>query len=236
MRQTLFLIAAIVLAAPLSAQRAQGDPTMQVKGSGKLPDGWSMRFDPPRSGPAPTPDQVIFAPTSSGYHVTTGPAAIYWNAKDVGGGEFLVSATFTQHKSVGHEAYGIFIGGKNLKDSTQTYTYFVIKPCRSRGDCKEAGAELGEILISQRTSDGRPVALVPITHDPRVHADDPADGHATNTLAIHVAQDTVHFILNDKLVRAIAKSQLNGLSTNGQTGIRINHNIDVDVDWKGVTK
>jgi hypothetical protein len=235
MRTILSLIAAVVLAAPLSAQRMQGDPTNQVKGSGKLPDGWQMRFDP-RPGATLTTDQINFVTMGSGYHFTSGPAAIYYNPKDMGSGEYLVSATFSQRKSVGHEAYGIFIGGKNLQDSTQSYTYFVIKPCRSRGDCKEPGAVLGEILISQRTSDGRPAALVPIAHDANVNVDDPTDGHATNKVAIHVAKDTVHFILNDKLVKAIPKSQLNGLSTDGQAGIRINHNIDVHVDWKGVSK
>jgi hypothetical protein len=37
-------------------------------------------------------------------------------------------------------------------------------------------------------------------------------------------------------VRALSKAQLNGAGTDGQAGIRINHNIDVHVDWKGVTK
>ena len=233
MRTTLALIAALSIAAPLSAQRAQGDPTNQVKGNGKFPDGWTARFDPTR-GAAPTPDQVNFVTMGKGYHFTSGPAAIYYNPKDVASGEYSVTATFGQRKSLGHEAFGVFIGGKNLQDSTQSYTYFVIKPCSSR--CGTPGAPMGEILISQRSSNGRPAALVPITHDDNVHTDDPADGHATNKIAIHVAKDTVHFILNDKLVKAIPKSELHGLSTDGQAGIRINHNIDVHVDWKGVTK
>ena len=235
MRTSLPIIAALVIAAPLCAQRMQGDPTNQVKGSGKLPDGWTARFDPGRPGaPAHALTEVNFVNMGSGYHFTSGPAAIYYNSKDMGSGEYLVEATFSQRKSVTHEAYGIFIGGHNLQDSTQSYTYFVIKPCSSK--CGTPGAPMGEILISQRTSDGKPAALVPITHDDNVHTDDPADGHATNKIAIHVAKDTVHFILNDKLVKAIPKSQLNGLSTDGQAGIRINHNIDVHVDWKGVSK
>jgi hypothetical protein len=236
MQKSLALIAVLAFAAPLAAQaRPQGDPTTQVKGSGKLPDGWQARFDPGRAGtPAHTLEEVNFVTMGSGYHFTSGPAAIYYNPKDMGSGEYLVSATFSQRKSVNHEAYGIFIGGKNLQDSTQTYTYFVIKPCSSR--CGTPGAPMGEILISQRTSDGRPAALVPITHDDNVHTDDPADGHATNKIAIHVAKDTVHFLLNDKLVKAIPKSELHGLPTDGQAGIRINHNIDVHVAWNGVSK
>ena len=99
-----------------------------------------------------------------------------------------------------------------------------------------AGAELGEILISQRTSDGRRSRSSRSRTIPGCTPTIPPTATPRTSSPFTLRQDTVHFILNDKLVRAIAKSQLNGLSTNGQAGIRINHNIDVDVDWKGVTK
>ena len=73
-------------------------------------------------------------------------------------------------------------------------------------------------------------------HSNLVNVDDPADGHATIKVAIHVAKDSIHFIVNDRLATAIAKSQLNGASTDGQAGLRINHQLDIDVDWKGVSK
>ncbi|HEY7393401.1 MAG TPA: hypothetical protein VH559_01070 [Gemmatimonadaceae bacterium] len=236
MRKTFAVVAALAIAAPLAAQQqaSKADPTNKVKGSGTLPAGWQMRYDPPRPGqPVPATNEVNFVTMGSGFHFTTGPAAIYYNPKDVASGEYSITATFGQRKSLGHEAFGIFIGGKNLQDSTQSYTYLVVKPCRSRGDCKEAGAVLGEVLISQRTSDGKPTALFPTAHHDAVNVDDPNDGHATNKLTIHVAKDTVHFLVNDKLVAAFPKSKI---PTDGQTGIRINHNIDVHVDWKGVTK
>ncbi len=239
MRKILSALATLALAAPLAAQQPQPqgaahDPTNAVKGSGKLPAGWNVRFDPQRDGSVPKTESVNFVASGSGDHFTCGPAAIYYNPKDMGSGEFAVSATFTQSKSVGHEAYGIFIGGRNLQDSTQTYTYFVVKPCRSRGACTDSGAVLGEVLISQRSSNGRPVALLATQHHDAVVTDDPKDGHATNKLTIHVAKDTVHFVLNNQLVAGIAKSKI-GI-TDGQTGIRINHNIDVQVAWDGVKK
>jgi hypothetical protein len=236
MRKTLCAIAALAFASPLIAQVPQGaahDPTHAIKGSGKLPDGMLVRLDPPRGNqPAPKTEDVSVEKVGSGYHFTSGPAGIYYNPKDVGSGQFGVTATFTQTKSMNHEAYGIFIGGRNLEDSTQTYTYFVIKPCHSK--CGTAGITLGEVLISQRSSNGRPVALVPLRNDPAVVTDDPKDGHATNKMTIHVAADAVHFVLNDKLVAEIPKSKL-GI-TDGITGIRINHNMDVQVAWEGVKK
>jgi hypothetical protein len=55
-------------------------------------------------------------------------------------------------------------------------------------------------------------------------------------LLIHVAPDSVHFLVNGKLVKGLAKSELMGAKTDGQSGIRINHNTDIHVDWKGVSK
>ena len=238
MHKTLSVLSALVIAAPLAAQQQAGmagmnhDPTHAVQGSGKLPDGWMLRYDPQRGGGIPEMTAVKVVTMGSGYHFTSGPAAIYYNAKDVGSGEYQVSATFSQRKSVNHEAYGIFIGGKDLQTANQTYTYFVIKPCSSK--CGTPGAPMGEILISKRTGDAKPVALVPTRHDDAVVTDDPKDGHATNNLTIHVAKDAVHFLLNDKLVAEVPKSQIG--ETDGQAGIRINHNIDVHVAWNGVKK
>ncbi len=237
MRKTLCVLSALAIATPLAAQQQAGkmagmDMTNQVKGSGKLPDGWKLRYDPQRDGSTPAMDAVNVVTMGSGLHFTSGPAAIYYNAKDMGSGEYSVSATFSQRKSMTHEFYGIFIGGKDLQTDKQTYTYFVVNPCSSK--CGTAGVPLGEILISKRTGDGKPTALVATHHDDAVVTDDPKDGHATNKLTIHVAKDTVHFIMNDKLVAAVPKSQIG--ETNGQAGVRINHNIDVHVAWDGVKK
>jgi len=237
MRKTLWVLSALVIAAPLAAQQQAGkmagmDMTNQVKGSGKLPDGWQLRYDPHGNAATPPLTAVNFITMGSGYHFTSGPAAIYYNAKDMGSGEYSVTGTFSQRRSMKHEFYGIFIGGHDLQTDKQTYTYFVIDPCSSK--CGTAGVPMGEILISKRSGDGKPTALVPIRHDDAVVPDDPKDGHATNKLTIHVAKDTVHFVLNDKLVAAVPKSEIG--DTNGQAGIRINHNSDVHVAWDGVKK
>ena len=185
---------------------------------------------PTRGGrPAPAATESKFISMSSGFHVTTGNAgaSIYYNPKDMGAGQYSVSATFKAAKSMSHESYGIFIGGSNLQDSTQNYLYLVIRPLD------------GHLAIGHRASDGRPTYLVPMS-DTSFHAvnlDAAADGSSTNTLLIHVAADTVHFLVNGKLVKAIAKSALGGAKTDGQAGIRINHATDLHIDtWTGVKK
>ena len=209
-------------AGSLAAQGGRmGDPTAKVAGTGKLPDGWMVRFDP---GAPHTLTDINFVSMAGGYHATSGPAAIYYNSKDMGSGIYSVSATFKQSKTNSHEAYGVFIAGHDLQDSTQSYIYLVVKP----GD--------GSLAIARRNSNGRPTYLIASRAGPNdaVHKD-AADGSATNTVMIHVAKDTVHFLVNGTLVKAVAKSDIGG-TTDGQAGIRINHNIDVHIDGFAVKK
>jgi hypothetical protein len=225
-------LAMTAIAAPATAQgtRMNMDPTTVVKGSGVLPKGWTLRFDPARSRPgapprpAPELTAIKFESLGSALHITSGPAAIYYKDGDIGKGQFAVSATFTQKKSMAHEVFGLFIGGSNLQDSTQNYVYFVVRPSD------------GMAMISHRSSNAAPKAIRPYFAADGINKDDPSDGHATNALTIHVAQDTVHFIVNGKLAAAVAKSDLGGGSTDGQVGIRVNHNMDLQITGYKVTK
>jgi hypothetical protein len=224
---------ALVAIAPMVAQagggmagmsgRMGGDPTTKVMGTGQLPAGWMMRFDPAPAGqPAHTMKEINFITMGGGYHAYSGPAAIYYNPKDMGKGEFTVSATFSQAKSMQHETYGLFIGGANLQDSTQSYLYFVIRP------------NDGSWQVKRRASNTPPQRATPVV-DPAIAKEDPTDGHATNTVAIKVARDSVHFLVNGKQVTAMARAGL-GYSTDGQVGLRINHNLDVHIAGYGITR
>src|SRR5215510_16123059 len=115
MRKTLAVVVALAIAAPLAAQQQAGkaDPTNKVKGSGTLPAGWMMRYDPTRPGqPTPAANEVNFVTMGSGFHFTSGPAAIYYNPKDMGSGEYTVSATFSNRKSLEHEAVASLSAGR----------------------------------------------------------------------------------------------------------------------------
>lgn len=228
------IVAAALLSAlaalPLAAQgnmrgMGRGDETNKVQGTGQLPPGWMVRFDPlnprftPPGTPAPTAKDISFVTMGTGYHITSGPAAIYYNPKEMVHGVYSVSATFHQAKSMVHESYGIFIAGHNLQDSTQTYVYMVIRPLD------------GHLSIEKRSSNAAPTSFVPMrtNEEAAVNKESATDGSATNTLMIHVAADTVHFIVNGKMIKAISKAEL-GVSTDGQPGIRVNHNISVHID------
>jgi hypothetical protein len=57
-----------------------------------------------------------------------------------------------------------------------------------------------------------------------------AAGKATNELAIRVTSDSVNFMANGKLVKGFTKAEMHNFAADGQTGIRVNHNLDVHVD------
>jgi hypothetical protein len=209
---TLSLLA--LAAAPLAAQGTD-DPTNKVAG-GALPAGWMGRTD--RATDKLT--DAKFVAMGSGYHVTSGPAAIYWNPKTVTSGPFVASTTITQTKAPAHaEAFGIFFMGKDLDAPTQNYAYFLV-----RGD--------GKYMVNHRA--GADVhKIIPWTESAAVNKQD-ASGKATNKLTVDASKaDSVRLLVNDKQVAALPMSELR--STNGLVGLRVNHNLDVHIGGLTVT-
>jgi hypothetical protein len=214
MRTTLTLLLAAATAAPLfSPAAAQGsDPTTAVTAA-PLPTGWSMRLDDKDATKS-----AKFITMGSGYHVTSGGAAIYWRPANVEKDNFTVSANFHQtKKNVGHgdhgEAYGLFVAGRDLTDvAKETYLYFEVR-------------QDGMYLINQRAGAEKPLKLVDWTASPAVHKFD--DSPNTNTLAIKVAPDSVRFVVNGTEVHAISRKEI--ANSSGVVGLRVNHNLDVHV-------
>lgn len=211
-----FVTFALLAAVPLAAQQPQAmekDPTTKVKGA-PLPAGWTLRLDD-KDQQRYTKDDTRFVAMGDGYHVTSGPAAVYYNPKDVVSGSFTVSASFRQTKAPRHpEAYGLFIGGSQIDTPEQQYFYFLV-----RGD--------GKYFVAHRA--GRDVhKIVEWTESPAVAKQDGA-GVATNAVALQVTADSVGLSVNGQRVRSFARSELHGFNTDGQVGLRVNHNLDVHV-------
>lgn len=218
---------AVTFAAPLAAQ---DDPTHAVHGSGQLPAGWAIRFDPTRAMPgrpapaAPQLTDVGFMAMGGGFHVQSGPAAIYYREAEPATGAYTLSATFVQSRSMGHESYGLVFGGSELQTPNQTYIYFIVRPAD------------GGVLINHRTSDAAPRSLVAWAPHAAVNREAAAGGAATNQLSVRVTGDVVHFLVNGTEVQALTRAQLGGASTDGLVGVRINHNLDLMIEGFGVTR
>jgi hypothetical protein len=212
------LALALLAAAPLTAQMSGGkehDPDIKANG-GALPAGWIGRTDRPTA----KIEDAKFVTMGPGFHVTSGPAAIYWRDVNTTSGPFTATATFTQTKAPMHpEAYGIFFMGKSLQGADQNYAYFLV-----RGD--------GKVMVKHRA--GSEVhTIMDWTDNAAVHKQD-ASGKATNTLTVDATKaDSVRLLVNGSEVAALPLSHLGG--TDGTVGLRVNHNLDVHIADFSVT-
>jgi hypothetical protein len=197
------------------ADQPQADPDQPQAGTG-VPAGYTAITDKPDAKIT----DAKYSVTGSRWEVRTGPAHIIYAAKDTASGVYAVTTTIEQLEKPRHpEAFGLIVGGQNLDDrARQKYGYFLV-----RGG--------GEYLVKVR--DG--TATTTVTDwktSPDIPKED-ASGKATYKLTVHVAPDTVHFMVNGKLVGAAPKS---ALPTGGIAGLRINHNLHVAVSPVAVSK
>jgi len=215
--------AVILLFAPPASLAAQGDPDRPVAGGGTLPAGWHVRTEPNRqTGQPASLENVKFTSMGDGLHTTVGPAAIYWRDRDTISSNYHVVAKMAQMKNPAHpEAFGIFIGGKNLADSGQAYTYFLVRPID------------GMYSIRRRASYmTRPTAVVEWTASDAVTKAD-SSGRAMNELSIQVQGGKAKFMVNGKEVYT---GDAANLDVNGIVGYLVNHNLDVHLGPLGIHK
>lgn len=199
--------------APAADSSANADPDRSVAG-GSLPAGFTARTDKPDAKIT----DARYVASGDEWEVTTGPAHILYDAKTMGNGNFTASATIEQLARPAHpEAYGIFIGGRDLDQPTQAYTYFLV---RGTG---ELAIKVREGAATRDVVKWTPSADVP---------KEDASGKATYKLTAQVTNDAVRFSVNGKEVASVSKA---GLPTDGTAGLRINHNLHVKVTPVSVT-
>ena len=203
-----------VVPAPPAAGAAAADPDKATGGSG-VPAGYLGRPD----GANTNVVDAKYTRQGDMWDVTTGLHHIMWAPGDTARGNFTASARLQQVENPEHrEAYGIFVGGSNLDQPTQKYSYFVV-------------GGTGEYLINTR--DGDKVTKVrDWTKSASVPKRDAA-GKADNNLSIRVAGDSVHFMVNNAQVAVLPKSQF---PTDGIAGIRIGHNLHLQVQPISITR
>jgi hypothetical protein len=209
----------MILAAPLAAQAKKGakpaDPDKAVTGGGRLPSGWSARTD--EQGKEADTKFVVM---DKGYHVTLGPAAIFWRAADKVEGPFHTVALMTQTKRSEHpEGYGIFVGGQGLTGEAEKYTYFIIR-------------QDGKYLIKRRNGAATTNITSTWTAHPAIVRPN-AMGESTNRLEVSIGKDRLAFAINGKEVYTADPRLVDGT---GIVGLRVNHNLDLHIDEFAVTR
>jgi hypothetical protein len=188
----------------------------------QAPKGWKLHSD--HSADASDPDAPganKFVVSGSGFHATNAMAAIYWNPANTVTGNYTLKGTFKLIKSTGYdEYYGLIFGGNGLEGPMQSYLYFMV-------------TDDGTYLIKRR--DGASTAGVsPKTPSDAVKKPD-ASGSATNALEVRVKADKIEFVINGTVVTTLPKTGQTA-KTDGIYGMRINHQLDVQIDGFAVSK
>jgi hypothetical protein len=205
------LMALALLAGTAGAQAANDPDIASAQGNDPVPSGWEMRLDRPAASKA----TLRFVNMGPGMHVTSGPAAIYWNKDHAASGPFTAEVTFTQMRKPAHpEAFGLIWGGSELAGNAQEYLYFIV-----RGD--------GKYMVKHRAGDATH-EIVPWTEHPGVAREDAA-GKAKNTLRVDVTLLSSKLYANGQLVHEIPRAGM-AENTAGIVGLRVNHNLDMHID------
>jgi hypothetical protein len=196
----------ILTAASLAGQQPAAAPATPWA----APAGWTIKTDG-----AAAPADTKFQTMGPGFHVTSGPAALYYRVADQAKGDFTLKATFGQRTkpATGHsEAYGVFFGGTDVGDNAkQQYYYLVVRDDGSYYFAHRAGAEVHPV-VPWAASDAVKKAA--------------ENGSATNEVSVKVTADSVHMMVNGTQVKALSRK---GFVTDGQFGLRVNHGLNVHI-------
>ena len=200
MRIASALVLASVMAAPAAAQDLQ------------RPEGWMVRFDNPA---ATETDLETFVEMPPGYHITTGPAAIFYDPGLRASGDFRAELeVFLFDPGQRREAFGIFLGGGDLQGSGQEYTYFLIR-------------NGGEFILKRRQGADAPTVRPWTAHEAiQSYADRGDDVSVRNVLAVEAQGDRVRFFVNGQQVADVPRAEV---PVDGQVGIRVNHALNLHV-------
>lgn len=215
--------------APAPAQEGQAggadtlempDPEVPQGENLAVPEGWRFRLDSPDeatelvAAEEPASGDIRFVNMTPGWHVTTGPRVILYHPAARAQGDFRATATMHLFApGQRNEAYGLFVGGRDLQGADQRYVYFLIR--RS-----------GDYLVKLRDGDSTEEIVGWTSHDAVVPFTDETEETATNTLSVTARGDSLHFSVNGVEVDAVARE---GLPIDGRVGWRVNHALDLHV-------
>ena len=221
---------ALAGAVSIATLQAQGmnmqDTAHKVPNGGIRGAGWQGR---PDAGTGAVTDSSLDV-KGSDIEIHTGPAMHFWNPANTGAGDFTVSATFTEPKYMSSNdhphPYGVFIGGSNL-DNDKTTALYCAAYGRGTFIVREFGPGVTNVNGRGASSDA-------------VHKAAGRGEQVEQTIALQVKGDSVSCLINGTSVGTYPKSDVVGpgklTSTDGIVGIRVAHNVDVNVKDFKVTK
>ncbi len=209
MRRVFSSLLLLLSPALLAAQDHDHGATPKIEHGGEFPAGWAARVD------EGTAAQVGFSAMAPGWHATTATSTIIYRDADKASGAYEVSSKLHLFpEGPGHlEAFGIFLGGKDLQGAGEKYTYFLIRGDGTFKVKRRAGASATDITRDWTSS----AAILK----------GKKEGSVANLLSVVVAKDKVSFRVNGTEVYSAPASSVD---TDGIAGLRINHNLNLHVE------
>ena len=224
MRRVYMSAAVALLVAPAMAM-AQDAAKAVTDGGVKAP-GWMGTADN-----GADINTAKFATMGSGFHITTGPAATYWNPANKASGNYTVKATINKPKLQNlndhPHPYGIVIAGNDLGTDNQSYLY-----CAAYGNGNFIVRGMGPAPFQMNGPRGEA--------NPAVHKAAAVGEPVTQEIAMSVKGGKVTCSINGTEVASYDKAALVTAgklkSTDGVYGIRFAHNTEAIVTGLTVTK
>lgn len=219
-------LALVLTTAPLDAQ---GDPDRVIPGGGIHVGGWMGVIDASSITQGRVLNDARLAQEGNALHVTTGPAATYWNPANTAAGDYTVRATFLEPTFMNlnshPHSYGLFIGGSNMGTGKMSLLY-----CVTYGD--------GTMLV--RGFGPAVFTLLRPSPNPAVHKAAGVDQPVTQEIAWRVRGTRAECVINGTVAAGYDKSELVAAgklqSTDGVFGLRFTHNVEAIITGFGVTK
>jgi len=214
----LVLAAGLLVALGGSAAAQQPETDRKIAGGGVTAPGWKGKEDAGNRQGLTVADSK-FAAEGKGFHVVTGPPALYWSDSHTATGDYAVRATFTEAKQgyTHPHPYGVFIAGQALESGAPTALYCAAYRNGTYIVRGFSGGKRFDVVAKPAASDAVRKAASP-------------DEQVVQEVGWNVRGDTLECVINGTAVWRGTKADVTGpgkLTTmDGVAGIRVSHNSD----------
>jgi hypothetical protein len=223
-------VAVFLVLMTLSVAMAQ-DPDRVIPGGGISVKGWTGKIDASSASQGRTLNDAKLVQEGANLHITTGPAASFWNPANKASGDYTVKGTFTESKYMNlnshPHSYGVFIGGNDLGTDQESLLY-----CATYGDGTFIVRGFGPAPFQM--GGRRPMA------NPAIHKAAGQNQPVTQEIALSVKGGRVQCSVNGTVVAGYDKAEVVApgklKSTDGVYGLRFTHNVEAVVAGLGVSK
>jgi hypothetical protein len=187
-------------------------PTGLVAQEDNWPAGWRWRLDRPAhrtSGQAVSDTAWRFDQMAPGWHLTTGPAGIFYPEDQQASGHYSLTADFVVFPETTSSGFGLFAGGYDLESDSPTYVAALL-----RRD--------GSVAVT-RTRAGAESVVVPWTQHLAIKRHE-GRGVITNRLHLNVSADSVRVFVNDS---SVVRIELDNSELSGHFGFRVGERVNL---------